>query len=45
MTGSEILTEEELREAARADFERRTRGRPYVSPLPPERKHSTGLPQ
>ena len=33
-TGAEILTDEGLRAAARADFERRTRGRPYVSPLP-----------
>ncbi|MDP9437971.1 MAG: amidohydrolase, partial [Actinomycetota bacterium] len=44
-TGIEIMTDEDLREAARADFERRTRGRPYVSPLPPERKHPTGSPQ
>lgn len=39
MTGAEIMTDEELREAARVDFERRTRGRSYISPLPPERKH------
>ncbi len=38
-TGAEIMTDGELREAARADFEHRTRGRPYTSPLPPERKH------
>jgi aminobenzoyl-glutamate utilization protein B len=42
-TGVEIMTDGKLREAARADLERRTRGRPYTSPLPPERKHPTGL--
>lgn len=44
-TGLEVMTDEELREAARADFERRTRGRPYTSPLPPEQKHPAGLPR
>ncbi len=38
MTGAEIMTDGELREAARTDFERRTQGRAYTSPLPPERK-------
>ena len=45
MSGIEIMTDEELRERARADFERRTRGRPYVSPLPPEHEHPTGSAQ
>lgn len=45
-TGVEIMTDEDLREAAHADFERRTQNnRPYTSPLPPERKHPTGLPR
>lgn len=42
-TGVEVMTDEELRRAARADFERRAQGRPYVSPLPPERKNPTGV--
>lgn len=45
MTGAEIMTDGELREAARADFERRTQGRAYTSPLPPERKHPAKVPQ
>lgn len=43
-TGLDIMTDAELRQAARADFERRVRGRPYVSPLPPEMKKPLGLP-
>ena len=44
MTGIEIMTDEELRQAARADLERRTQGKPYSSPLPLERQHPTGVP-
>jgi aminobenzoyl-glutamate utilization protein B len=42
-TGIDILTDEELRQAARADFERRVHGQPYVSPLSPEMKHPLEL--
>ncbi len=44
-TGIDIMTDAELRQAARADFERRVRGRPYVSPLSPEMKHPLELPE
>jgi aminobenzoyl-glutamate utilization protein B len=44
-TGIDIMTDAELRQAARADFERRTRERPYVSPLSPEMKHPLELPE
>jgi aminobenzoyl-glutamate utilization protein B len=44
-TGLDILTDAELRKAARADFEQRTREKPYVSPLPPEMKHPLELPE
>jgi aminobenzoyl-glutamate utilization protein B len=40
----DVLTDEELRMAARADFEKRTEGFTYVSPLSPEQKHPFGLP-
>jgi aminobenzoyl-glutamate utilization protein B len=43
-TGIDIMTDAELRQAARADFERRVGGQPYVSPLSPEMKHPLGLP-
>jgi aminobenzoyl-glutamate utilization protein B len=43
-TGIDILTDAELRQAARADFEQRTRGKSYISPLPPEMKHPLELP-
>ena len=43
-TGIDIMTDAELRQAARADFERRVSGQPYVSPLPPEMKQPLGLP-
>jgi aminobenzoyl-glutamate utilization protein B len=42
-TGLDILTDAELRQAARVDFERRTREHPYVSPLAPEMKVPLGL--
>lgn len=44
-TGIDIMTDAELRQAARADFERRVRGLPYVSPLSPEMKHPLELPE
>ena len=44
-TGIDIMTDAELRQAARADFERRVRGQPYVSPLSPEMKHPLELPE
>ncbi len=44
-TGIDILTDAELRRAARADFERRVSGRPYVSPLSPEMKRPLELPE
>jgi aminobenzoyl-glutamate utilization protein B len=34
-TALDVLSDAELREAARADFERRTEGLEYVSPIPP----------
>jgi aminobenzoyl-glutamate utilization protein B len=44
-TGIDIMTDAELRKAARADFERRVSERPYVSPLSPEMKHPLELPE
>lgn len=44
-TGFDIIADAELRQAARADFERRVRETPYVSPLSPEMKHPLGLPE
>lgn len=43
-TGLDILTDPALRQAARADFERRVSEHPYVSPLPPEMQRPLGLP-
>jgi aminobenzoyl-glutamate utilization protein B len=43
-TGLDILTDSNLRQAARADFERRTAGKPYVSPITAERTHPLGMP-
>ncbi|HLI70490.1 MAG TPA: amidohydrolase [Ktedonobacteraceae bacterium] len=43
-TGLDILTDPDLRQAARADFQRRTRGKPYVSPLGPEMTRPLELP-
>ena len=40
----DVLTDAELLAAARADFEKRTEGFTYVSPLPPEQKQPRGLP-
>jgi aminobenzoyl-glutamate utilization protein B len=44
-TGIDVMTVAELRQAARADFERRVRDQPYVSPLSPEMKHPLELPE
>jgi aminobenzoyl-glutamate utilization protein B len=43
-TGVDLLTDAELRRAARADFERRTQGKPYVSPLGPEMERPLEIP-
>ena len=43
-TGIDILTNPELRKAARADFEQRTAGTPYVSPLGPEMERPLEIP-
>lgn len=44
LTALDLLTDAELRAAARADFEKRTQGFTYISPLPPEQKQPIGLP-
>ena len=44
LTALDVLTDAELRTAARADFERRTEGFTYASPLPPEQQHPFALP-
>src|SRR5260221_3140290 len=43
-SGVDILTDADLRQAARADFERRTKGKPYVSPLGPEMDRPLEIP-
>jgi aminobenzoyl-glutamate utilization protein B len=43
--GIDILTDADLRQAARTDFERRVQGQPYVSPLSMEMKHPLELPE
>lgn len=43
-TGIDILTNPELRQAARADFTSRVKDRPYISPLGPEIKHPLEIP-
>ncbi|MBC8161300.1 MAG: peptidase dimerization domain-containing protein, partial [Roseiflexaceae bacterium] len=43
-TALDVLTDADLRAAARADFARRTAGFTYVSPLPPEQQQPYGLP-
>jgi aminobenzoyl-glutamate utilization protein B len=45
LTGLDVMTDAELRQAAREDFERRVREHPYVSPLPPELKRPVGIPE
>jgi aminobenzoyl-glutamate utilization protein B len=44
LTALDVLTDSELRAAARADFEERTAGFTYVSPIPESQTHPTGLP-
>lgn len=44
LTALDLMTDAELRAAARADFDRRTQGYTYVSPLPPDQQHPIGLP-
>jgi aminobenzoyl-glutamate utilization protein B len=43
-TGIDILTDAELRQSARADFERRVAGQPYVSALGSEMKRPLEIP-
>jgi len=42
--GYDLMTDPDLRKAARADFERRKAGRPYVSPLAESRLRPDGIP-
>lgn len=44
-TGLDILLDSDLRQAARADFERRTAGKPYVCPIPSKRTQPLGMPE
>lgn len=44
-TGFDLMTDAQLRQEARADFEQRVKDKPYVSPLPPEMKHPLELPE
>jgi aminobenzoyl-glutamate utilization protein B len=44
-TGLDVLTDADLRQAARADFERRTRERSYTPQLAPEMQHPLELPE
>ena len=43
-TGVDILTDPELRQSARADFARRVKDRPYISPLSPEIERPLEIP-
>jgi aminobenzoyl-glutamate utilization protein B len=45
LSALDVLTDDELRAAARADLERRTKGFTYVSPLPDSQKQPLGLPE
>jgi aminobenzoyl-glutamate utilization protein B len=45
LTALDLLTDAELRAAARADFVRRTAGYTYRSPLPPEQRQPLYLPE
>jgi aminobenzoyl-glutamate utilization protein B len=42
--GFDVLTDPELRKAAKEDLVRRTGGKPFVSPLPKEQTGPIGLP-
>lgn len=44
-TALDVLTDAELRAAARADFAQRTANFTYVSPLPPTQRQPMGLPE
>lgn len=44
-TALDVLTDADLRAAARADFDRRTEGFTYTSPLPADQRHPIDLPQ
>jgi aminobenzoyl-glutamate utilization protein B len=44
-TGVDILMHDALRQAARTDFERRTNGQPYRSPLDPDMERPLELPE
>ena len=43
-TALDLLLDQQLRDAARSDFDRRVAGRPYESPLPVGQKQPHGLP-
>ena len=43
--GFDLMTDADLRAAARADFDRRKAGRPYVSPLPDGKARPGGIPE
>ncbi len=45
LTALDVLTDDELRAAIRADFNKRTEGFTYASPLPDTQKHPLGLPE
>jgi aminobenzoyl-glutamate utilization protein B len=45
LTALDLMTDAELRAAARADFNKRTEGRPFISALPPKIKKPMGLPE
>ena len=42
--GLDLMTDPALRQAARADLERRTEGQTYLSPLPDELRRPLGTP-
>jgi aminobenzoyl-glutamate utilization protein B len=44
-TGADLLTDPELRAAARADFEQRTAGITYTAAIDPDQAHPIGLPE
>lgn len=44
LTALDVLTDEALREEARADFDKRTNGFTYVSPLSAQQKRPVGVP-
>lgn len=45
LTALDVLTDEGLRSAAKADFDKRTDDFTYSSPLPPEQKYPISLPE